>query len=302
MKKQTFQYPQFLWVDIENPSEEELKTLSEEYQIPHHALKDCLQSDHLPKYEEVQDIHFLILRLLDDQAPEAARSIQSLTRKIAIFQKKNFIITVHRSRMISWEKFQEKKVLQKSDITADGLVASMMKFVFRTFEHFLIQQEEQLTQVTSQAFSKEHRPIDLETFHLLIRKVSLMRRILRMQMDVVSDFDAFSGSAKTYLKDAHEEGDRIYFFADDLYDSLYMTLQTYFSQSSHRTNEIMRVMTLFSAFFLPITFIAGIYGMNFDHMPELRQPWGYYATLLAMVGVSLGIAVWAYKKGWFQRN
>lgn len=302
MKKDVTKFAQFLWVDIEGPSEEDLEGLSREYHIPTYALKDCLQSDHLPKYEEIEDIHFLILRLLDPKAPESARSIQALTRKIAIFQKKDFVLTIHRSRMESWLEFQEKKKNQNLSLSADSFVASIMRFVFRTFESSLIKNEERLFQVSTKSFSSRHKPINLESFHKWIRKISMIRRILRMQMDVVVDFDSFSETAKSYLKDAHEEGERVYFFADDLYDSLYITLQTYFSQSSHRTNEIMRIMTLFSAFFLPVTFIAGIYGMNFDYMPELRQPWGYYATLLSMVGVSSGIAWWAYKKGWFEKN
>ena len=75
-------------------------------------------------------------------------------------------------------------------------------------------------------------------------------------------------------------------------------LQVQLSMSSKRTNEVMRILTVFSAFFLPLTFIVGIYGMNFRHMPELALRWGYPATLVGMAGLSLGIFVWFRRKGW----
>ena len=70
--------------------------------------------------------------------------------------------------------------------------------------------------------------------------------------------------------------------------------------ASHRSGEVMRVLTLFSAFFLPLTFVVGVYGMNFDYMPELRHPLGYPLVLAAMAGVTLAIYVWFKRRGWIR--
>ncbi|QQR80891.1 MAG: hypothetical protein IPJ69_01700 [Deltaproteobacteria bacterium] len=301
-KNSVFESTHCTWVDIENPTESDLEALSKEYQIPFHALKDCLQADHLPKYEELDGIHFLILRLMDDQAADMAKSIQGLTRKVAIFQKTDFVLTIHRSEMKIWTDFKEKKRKNAQSPSTDWLVSQMMKCVFHSFEPFLFKIEDKLSTVSAKVFSSHTTPLNLEKFHQVIRKVSLIRRILRMQVDVIFNFEPFVSESETYLKDAHEEGDRVYFFADDLYEAMHLTLQTYFSQSSHRTNEIMRVLTIFSALFLPITFLAGVYGMNFDYMPELRKPWAYPLCLLSMGLVSVGIFIWARKKGWFQKQ
>jgi magnesium transporter len=70
--------------------------------------------------------------------------------------------------------------------------------------------------------------------------------------------------------------------------------------ASHRTNEVVRVLTVFSVFFLPLTFIVGIYGMNFAHMPELRERWGYPAVMAAMGFVTLVIGLWFRRRGWLR--
>ena len=72
--------------------------------------------------------------------------------------------------------------------------------------------------------------------------------------------------------------------------------------ASHRTNEVMRVLTVFSAFFLPLTFIVGVYGMNFVHMPELGRRWGYPAVLGLMALVCLVIFIWFRRRGWLRRG
>lgn len=136
-KNSVFESPHCTWVDIENPTESDLEALSKEYQIPFHALKDCLQADHLPKYEELDGIHFLILRLMDDQAATMAKSIQGLTRKVAIFQKTDFVLTIHRSEMKIWTDFKEKKRKNAQSPSTDWLVSQMMKCVFHSFEPFL---------------------------------------------------------------------------------------------------------------------------------------------------------------------
>jgi magnesium transporter len=74
------------------------------------------------------------------------------------------------------------------------------------------------------------------------------------------------------------------------------------NEASQRTNEVMRVLTVFSAFFLPLSFIAGVYGMNFESMPELKHPLGYAGSLLLMAGVALTIFIWFRKRGWIGKN
>jgi magnesium transporter len=103
--------------------------------------------------------------------------------------------------------------------------------------------------------------------------------------------------------------DKLIFYSDDIYEEITGLLNLHLSlmsqktnEASFRTNEVMRVLTIFSIFFLPLNFIAGIYGMNFENMPELREPHGYYITLGFMIMIVLGITYWIYRKGWMKKD
>ncbi|NJL24415.1 MAG: hypothetical protein HC902_04095 [Calothrix sp. SM1_5_4] len=109
------------------------------------------------------------------------------------------------------------------------------------------------------------------------------------------------------FQNVKDEIDGIFFYADEIAESMASLLNLHISlegqktnEASRRTNEVMRVLTIFSCFFLPINFIAGIYGMNFENMPELKSEYGYYLVLAGMAGVSLAIFLWFRSKGWLK--
>jgi magnesium transporter len=92
----------------------------------------------------------------------------------------------------------------------------------------------------------------------------------------------------------------MHFYADELVDDVNNLLSIQLALASHRTNEVVRVLTVFSVFFLPLTFIVGVYGMNFQYMPELHQRWGYPAVMLGMALVTFAIYVWFRRRGWLR--
>jgi magnesium transporter len=92
----------------------------------------------------------------------------------------------------------------------------------------------------------------------------------------------------------------MHFYADELVDDVNNLLSVQLALASHRTNEVVRVLTVFSVFFLPLTFIVGVYGMNFQFMPELRERWGYPSVLAGMAVVTLAIYVWFRRRGWLR--
>jgi magnesium transporter len=93
-----------------------------------------------------------------------------------------------------------------------------------------------------------------------------------------------TGRATTLFRDVQENAESFHFYADELLDDVNTLLSVQLALASHRTSEVMRVLTVFSVFFLPLTFIVGVYGMNFAFMPELRHRWGY-PGVLAMMGL-----------------
>jgi magnesium transporter len=103
------------------------------------------------------------------------------------------------------------------------------------------------------------------------------------------------------FRDAQENVESIHFYADELLDDANTLLSVQLALASHRTGEVMRVLTVFSVFFLPLTFIVGIYGMNFHYMPELRHRLGYPGVMIGMGFVTLVIYLWFRRRGWLRQ-
>ena len=141
---------------------------------------------------------------------------------------------------------------------------------------------------------------ELREIRLLKRQVTLTKRLLLRTMDVIQRMTPASGRGTTLFRDAHENAESYHFYADELLDDANTLLHVQLALASHRSGEVMRVLTLFSAFFLPLTFIVGVYGMNFRVMPELQQAWGYPATLAFMAGITVAIYVWFRRRGWLR--
>jgi magnesium transporter len=137
----------------------------------------------------------------------------------------------------------------------------------------------------------------LKGLYHLKRKVDVTKRMLILSKDILDTLDKPEESTP-YTRDTRDLFVKLQNVYDTLYESTNNLLNIYFSLTSQRTNEVVRILTIFSVFFMPLTFIAGIYGMNFDYMPELRLRLGYPGVIALMVGVTICIYVWFKRKGW----
>ncbi len=113
-----------------------------------------------------------------------------------------------------------------------------------------------------------------------------------------SRFEAIDETAALNFRDTQDNVLRLADAIEQQRDLLTNVKDTYLSVVAQKTNDIMRVLTVFSAIVLPLSLVAGIYGMNFQHMPELEQAWGYPAVLIGMAALAAGLLLWFRKKGW----
>ncbi|HJU93837.1 MAG TPA: CorA family divalent cation transporter, partial [Pyrinomonadaceae bacterium] len=140
----------------------------------------------------------------------------------------------------------------------------------------------------------------------LKRSVLRLRRISIKQMDILhrmsrGEFPLIPEEMRPFYRDVYDHLVRVVDLSENYRDLISGSLEAYLSVVSNRLNEIMKVLTIFSAIMLPLTFIAGVYGMNFDNMPELRSRYGYFAVLLIMVVVAVGMLLFFKRRGWIGR-
>ncbi len=298
MERRIVEGPPLTWIDVVQPTLEELQKLAAEHHFPATVVEDCLEPDHLPKYERIGDATFVILRVHDFTANDDASSIQELTRKVAIFFRDDLVLTVHRVELAEVTRVQERFAAHDTPYTEPALLAALTNATLASFEQPLGAAETTLDAFEGALFDETAAAPSLKEAYNLKRRVSLTRRILWQTANVVQKLMPATGPPSALYQDVRESVDAYLFWADQLLEEVNLLLQVHLAVGAHKTNDVMRILTALSAIFLPLTFIVGVYGMNFDFMPELRNPNGYPAVLLLMFIVAGGILAWFRWRGW----
>jgi magnesium transporter len=304
------QDPALVWLDLVHPTAEELGSVAREYGLQSTAVKDCLDPEHLPKFEQFETHTFAILRAYDADSPATCGTVQELTRKLAIFSSPTFLITIHRTEQ-GWLAALEQRLQAEAPgkVGKEGLLTYLLTQVLNGAVDTYLQPMEAIEaridafeelvfggrDADARAFAE-----DLRDVHVLKRQVTLIKRLLWRTLDVVQRLSPGTGRAATLFRDVQENIESSHFYADELLDDVNTVLNVQLALAAHRTGEVMRILTVFSVFFLPLTFLVGVYGMNFDFMPELRSRWGYPLVLAAMGTIVLAIYLWFRRRGWLR--
>jgi len=295
--------PRFRWIDVTAPDKAELETLAAEHGLHPLAVQDCLDPEHRPKYEKLGPTTFVILRAVDEGAGPHADTAQKLTRKVALFFGKELLITVHRAEMPFLEalKAEARNEPPAGPGACAPHVIAVANGVIDTFWKPLDEAETLVSSLEDRQFGiKDRRQVIRRTFELK-RRMNALRITARHTLETVKRLAASAEEHlphSPFLNDLKENAETLYFATDEIMEDVNNLLSLELAAADHDTNEVMRVLTVFSAFFLPLTFIVGVYGMNFDVMPELRWAFGYPLTLGLMGAVCLGIYLWFRRKGW----
>lgn len=297
--------PPLTWLDLAEPSRHDLEEIARRYGFPETAVQDCLDPEHLPKLERFESAQgFAILRGHDEKAPSDADTIQALTRKIAVFWGKDFLITIHRKEQpyLQTVLSQASRLQPPPGTEAPALIARLLVMlagaVVDSYEAPLEDAEMRMDAIENKLLNRTNITSQLQQMYTIKRRISLAKRLLWRTITVTHRLPLGEDRTLPLLQDLRENAESMHFYADELLEDINNLLAMQLSLAAHRTNEVIQVLTIFSAFFLPLTFIVGVYGMNFEHMPELRSAWGYPVVLLMMLMVSGAIYAWFKKRGW----
>lgn len=286
----------FEWTDVAQPTPEELTSLARQYKLHPHTVADCLEPDHLPKFEMTDNTGFIITR---KYAPkdEFADTIQELSSKVALFFSDGFLISIHRLPQPFLNDINERYV-------SKGLCKSVQVLVLRVVEEVLnsyvkpgLTLSDEIDRYESLIFLKKNIPDLQQNIYYIKRKAGVTKKIIKLTEEVITLLEKQYGASSEMeeLWDMYTKVETLY---DQVYDDAHALTNVYLAISAQRTNEVMRLLTIFSVFFMPLTFIVGIYGMNFDWMPELRVWWGYPVVMGIMVFITLVIFGWFRWKKW----
>ena len=299
--------PAFTWVDLVHPSREELANVARKYGLHPTSVEDSLDPEHLPKYERIGTTTFIIVRAIDTAAQDDCSTLHEMTRKVAIFYGADFLVTIHRAEQPFLTEIIEKhrhpsppEGAERRQSFLPRILIEIVNGSVSTYQRPLEEAEGAIDQFEATVFGEHEFAGLLRRIYLVKRRVTLMRRMLSHTLDAVKKLVPGSEPTAPLYQDLRENVESMHFYVEELLEDVNNLLSIQLALASHRTNEVVRVLTVFSVFFLPLTFIVGVYGMNFDFMPELRERWGYPAVLAGMGLVTLAIYLWFRRRGWLR--
>jgi len=284
------------WYDIESPTLEELNKIALEFNLHPAAVQDCMQPDHLPKFEEMGEYNFMIMRLYNPDEPHST-SMRKLTHKVALFFNEYCVITIHRKPQPFIHKIVEGFLVSGKCQGAEHLVTKILKQALLTFDIPTVEWQKELDYYEATLIRKQRPPNLPKGLYQVKQQSSALKRLLLVNF---SSFDSFADSYDNdpYMTDLRDTSNRVMLIYDDILESSNSLLHLYLSFSSVRTNEIMRVLTILSALFLPLTFIVGIFGMNYSWMPTITDPNGFWYVCGAMVLLTGGLIAYFRHRNW----
>jgi len=301
--------PPFRWIDIVAPTPDELKAVAAEYDLFPTLVADSLDPEHLPKFERVGQTNFVIARAYDEQSGPGAGTVQELTRKVAVFAGPDFVITIHRTDQPYFARLRARYEERAARAAPGGyterrrsvptrLLIELLNAVIATYEAPLEGVEAQLDGIEDDLFAEVVSASLLRDVYMLRRRITLVKRMLWHTLNATVRMTPLGSPSAPLFQDVRENAESMHAYADELLEDANNLLHIHLGLASQRTNRIVRVLTVFSVFFLPLTFIVGIYGMNFRYMPELEHRSGYPAVWGVMVVVTIAIYLWFRRRGW----
>lgn len=301
----------FRWLHCEDPGVEELEELAVKYGLHATSVRACLEPEHHPKIEFFDTSLFIVLRFYDASSPTDATSVRALTRKLAIFATNDLVLSVSRTSQKAVYDLQgrwtQKSLNTKFDTIAH-LISDFIRASEFSFEQPLLTLQQSLETLEERAVDVNESSDFLSQAICLRRRASVIYRVTSQIAIVAREcMSHFKSGEASYFRNASENCERLMFNTNQVENDIENMIQLNMSlasqrmmQSSHKTNEVMRLLTVFSVFFMPLNLIAGVYGMNFDHMPGLHHASGFSLVLGLMALVGFAAFIWFRKRGWLQ--
>lgn len=293
-----------LWVSLEQPSEEEIqKYLVDLFHFHPLAIEDCQSTGfQTPKVDDFGDYLFMImLALLPDHDQH-----DLAMEEFDIFLGKNYVVSSYRgAKMPAVEKFIMELKRNERLLTngADFLCHALIDIIVDDYSEPLEMLEAQLEDLEEAVLARPQAST-LETIFRLKHSIMSIRRVVAPEREVINhltreEYALVDRQSQMYFRDIYDHLVRIYDCVDILRDMATNALEIYLNATSMRLNEVMKALTIVSTIFLPLAFVAGVYGMNFRYMPILEWKLGYPFVWLIFLLITGGMLYYFRRRKWF---
>jgi len=263
------------------------------------AAEDVMNVPQRPKVEAYDHELFIVTRMLSLASGAVA------AEQVSMFYRPDTLVTFQETHGDIWEPIRQRINNPKSRLRANdagyllyALLDAIVDHCFPILEHFGDVLEEMEHIVVG-----DPKPAVLRDLHAVKRQLVLLRRVMWPMREMVSelqgeDYESIDKMTRTYLRDVHDHVMQVIDIIETYREMSGGLTDLYMSAVSNKMNEIMKVLTIMASLFIPITFIAGVYGMNFEHMPELGWKYGYYAVWGTFAAVTVGLLWYFKRRGW----
>lgn len=290
MKVNTKTYSDFTWYDCEQASFKDLKTLKLTSQIPEYFLEDSIEVGHLPKYERKGNFELIILRAYSKVKQSDIINISQISNKIAFIIYDKTIISIHR------KSFDFIKNIKQDFKSQEELLLHLIKKMIDSFENPLNLHSKSIDNMEKSLLVNASENFSIEKLYYIKSKARMHKKIIQISQNVLNQVALKNSTYTTELQDIKDTTLNLLITADEIIEDTQALLSSYLSITAQKNNDVMKLLTVFSVFFLPLTFIAGIYGMNFKFMPELENKYSYFIVWIIMIAISVGIWIWFKRK------
>lgn len=301
------------WVDVRGlGSEDILRRIGQVFHLHPLALEDVVNVPQRPKVEEYTEQVVIIARMvIANQESEGFSSEQ-----VSLVLGKNYLLTIQEEpKRDCFNRVRERICQNKGAIRkhgADYLAYTLIDAIIDGFFPVLERYGELIEELEDEVVDKPTRQT-LERIHGVKRELLSLRRAIWPQRDAINTLirdgsEMISPDVQIYLRDCYDHAVQILDMVETYRELASSLMDIYLSSVSNRMNEIMKVLTIISTIFIPLTFIVGVYGMNFNtekspyNMPELSWYWGYPLCWLVMLTIALSLLAYFWKRGWFENT
>lgn len=288
------------WINIDGLHDMDvIQQIGECYGLHPLVLEDIVHTDQRSKVEDFEDYIFVILKMLSYEDEYESINFEQFSLVLG----KNFIISFQERFGDVFDPVRERLRKKSGRIRqrkADYLMYALLDAVVDNYFSVLDTIGLRIESCEEQLISEPNEDT-LKNIHLIKKELTTLRRSVWPHRDMISNLyklesDLIRDNTHIYLRDVHDHTIQTIDIIEAFRDMVSNLTEAYISDISNRMNEVMKVLTVIATLFIPLTFIAGIYGMNFKYMPELERPWAYPLVLVCMFIIIVIMLIWFKRK------